>query len=82
MVSVRLSPEEEAQLTQLSKAQNLSKSEVLKAALQLYAQVQEQQSTPYALGEGLFGQVGSQQSDRSSTYKTRLKTKLHAKFTD
>ena len=55
----------------------LTKTDVVREALQLYMKERaDDVLTPYALGEELFGRYGSGDTDRSTTYKQRLKEKL------
>ncbi len=79
MVSLRLNRDDEHRLEHLCKLQQKTKSEVLKAALQHYYKTIEAEQSPYELGKDLFGQGSSGETDRSKTYKQRLKAKLRAK---
>ena len=82
MLSVRLGESLESQLYQVSQVHNTTKTDIIKNALVLYFETirEEKKSTPYSLGEGLFGKYGSGKEDLSSTYKEVLKEKLHAKY--
>ncbi len=81
MLSVRLSKELEKKLQNYANEYNKTKSDVVKEALNLLFKMQEeQQKTPYELGEELFGKYSSNQGDLSTTYKRRLKDKLSAKY--
>ena len=79
MVSLRLTADVEHKLEQVAKAQNISKSAVIKKALEQYFQTHDSQRSPYELGEELFGKYGSGQTDLSQNYKQLLKNKLRAK---
>jgi RHH-type transcriptional regulator, rel operon repressor / antitoxin RelB len=82
MISIRLESELEVQLAQYSERKNLSKSQVVKEALASYfaqLEAEEQQKSPFQLGEDLFGKYASGQHDRSVNYKQQLKDKLRAK---
>lgn len=79
MISVRLTTEMENKLNQLSKDQNISRSEVIKQALVLYFNDYENKKTPFELGEDLFGKYGSGKGNLSKEYKTILKGKLREK---
>lgn len=81
MTSVRLTELQEKQLDELAREKNMSRSAIIKEALTEYIARQEQQLEPYAVGETLFGAYGSGQTDRSETYKTRLKSKIKSKHT-
>lgn len=82
MISVRLEPELEQRLTYLSEQRKISKSQIIKDSLGLYFQAIEAEqnaSTAFQLGEGLFGRYSSGDSDRSVRHKQAIKNKLRAK---
>lgn len=80
MLTVRLSPNQEKQLDRASKTAHQSKSEVVKAALDLYFKtLQSEESSAYEAGKTLFGRHRSGQTDRSARYKQQIKEKLRAK---
>jgi len=75
MVSVRLPKELEEKINQASAAKNQTRSDVIKEA---FNHVKEE-AIPFTVGEELFSRSGSNESDRSATYKTRLKANLDKK---
>lgn len=80
MLTVRLNPDQEKQLDRVSKTAHQSKSEVVKAALDLYFKtLQTEAPNAYEAGKTLFGRHRSGQTDRSAHYKQQLKEKLRAK---
>ena len=79
MVAVRLEEEIENQLDYFAKRQSMTKSAVIKEALKHYFDSYDMKKTPYELGKGLFGQVGSGDGTLSQTYKSKLKDKIRAK---
>jgi len=79
MLSIRLSSDIETKLEQISKTENMSKSEIIKSALDLYFKKYHELTSPYELGKDLFGKAGGGQSNSSKEYKTILKGKLRAK---
>ncbi len=79
MLNVRLSDEEEKQLADYTKLNNIPKSQVVREALAVYFAEKRDVSNPFELGEDLFGQEGSDRSDRSTSYKSSLKEKLREK---
>ncbi len=81
MLTLRLSDNEEKKLADYCKRNNLSKTSVVKEALAVYFAGKIKSETPYQLGSDLFGQEGSEDKDKSTTYKKRLKEKLSAKHT-
>ena len=78
-VSVRLGAQLEQRLATASRKLRLNKSEVMKRSLEAYLAEIEPGRTPYELGADLFGVDQSRGSDRSATFKSRLKRKLRAK---
>jgi predicted transcriptional regulator len=79
MLTIRISEETEKELVQYCLDEGLTKSMVVKEALVAYLSQKRKTKSPYAAGEDLFGQEGSGTSDKSTSYKQRLKAKLHAK---
>jgi predicted DNA-binding protein len=80
MISVRLSQRLDNKLADLSEREKVTKSELIKEALEKYLDDYEQKSEPYALGEDLFGKYGSGSGDRSVTYKEKVRAKIGAKI--
>ena len=84
MVSVRLDNTLENQLNLISSQSKKQKSQIIKEALTYYFDMLKQQSkqkTSYELGADLFGRYSSNDGSLSTTYKQKLKEKLHAKYT-
>lgn len=79
MLNVRLDKDTEKTLKEYSELNNMSKTDVVKEALAMYFTQEIAEKLPYRLGADLFGPDASGQSDRSSTYKSKLREKLHAK---
>lgn len=79
MRSIRLTEEMEQELTALASQKNVSKSEIIKEALELYMAKESLYNKPFETGGAFFGKYGSGRPDNSETYKTRLKEKLRAK---
>ncbi len=82
MRSVRLSEEMEKELEKLSNQKNVSKSDIVKEALVEYIAKEKGYNRPYETGRGYFGKYGSGESDRSVTYKSRIKSKIREKSSD
>ena len=80
MLSIRLSSDIESKLDQISKSENMPKSEIIKSALDLYFKKYHELTSPYELGQDLFGKAGSGQGNMSKDYKTILKGKLREKY--
>lgn len=79
MLTVRLSADEEEMLNAYCQREGISKSIVVKEALELYMTQQKKNKNPYNTGEDLFGQEGSGIKTNSGSYKKRLKELLHEK---
>ncbi|MBZ4687765.1 MAG: hypothetical protein PWQ96_1293 [Clostridia bacterium] len=80
MISVRLSQELEEKINSLSKRKNITKSEIIKEALEKYFESYEQSETAYDLGKDLFGKYGSGQGNLSVIYKKKVREKLNEKM--
>lgn len=82
MISIRLPENLEEELNKLVKSENTTKTEIVKNALNLYIEnIKIQKAkTPYELGKEFFGKYESKEGDLSTTYKTKLKEKLSAKY--
>ena len=78
MVSIRLTPELEEKLNAFSEAKNVTKTDIIKQALQAYF-FECEEISPYELGKDLFGKYGSGHKDFSKNYKKVLKGKLREK---
>jgi len=79
MVTIRLPDEMEAQLEALTHIENTTKTEVIRTALSEYIGRHLHEKSSYELGRDLFGKYGSADSDRSVTYKERIKRILNEK---
>jgi predicted DNA-binding protein len=77
---VRLPKKLDHKLALLSKRERVTKSELVKEALEKYLDDYEQKSQPFLLGEELFGKYGSGTGDRSVTYKQKVRAKIDAKL--
>ena len=82
MLAVRLSEALEYELNHFTKVSHQTKTDVVKEALRLFFKTQalNKQTTSYKLGQELFGKYGSGESNLSTTYKQKLKSKLHEKY--
>lgn len=82
MISVRLDDAIEHQLNFLSHERDIPKSKIIKEALRYYFDMlkkEQKEKTPFELGNELFGKYSSGDGTLSTTYKQKLKEKLHAK---
>jgi len=76
ITTARLPIETRNKLLALSKAKNMTKSDIIIASLEFYYKQEENDIDSFTLGEKVFGKYGSGESDRSVTYKQRIKEKL------
>jgi len=79
MVTVRLPDQMEAQLQTLTEIENSTKTDIIRNALAEYLEKHLSEKTAYELGKDLFGRHGSGDTDRSATYKERVKKIIHEK---
>lgn len=79
MLTVRLSDQEEKALNAYCEREGLSKSVVVKEAIEFYLAQSKKNKNPYETGHDLFGQEGSGTSDNSTGYKNKIKKLLHEK---
>lgn len=82
MKSVRLPKKLEEQLEALSSKTNKSHSVIIREALVEYIAKEKSHNNPFETGKELFGKHGSGDRDRSVTYKSRIKKKVHDKYSD
>ncbi|MCH8556942.1 MAG: ribbon-helix-helix domain-containing protein [Balneolia bacterium] len=79
MTSVRLNKDQEKKLDDLARAKDVPRSQIIKEALELYISREEAAANPYRTGMEFFGTYGSGDSDRSITYKERIRNKIGRK---
>jgi len=80
MISVRLPEELEKKLNQLAESENVTKTYLVKEALNKYIAEKEEKKDSYQLGKDLFGKYGSEEGDLSTTYKKRESDRIHEKY--
>jgi hypothetical protein len=79
MTTVRLAREMDQKLEAAAKAENTTKSDIIKEALDQYFSKEEEESS-WIVGEPYFGNYGSGDGNLSSEYKERLKGKISGKY--
>jgi hypothetical protein len=79
MTSARLPEDLEYRLDIYAKANHVTKTEFVKEAVAAYLDTEESEKSSWELGEAYFGKYGSGDGGLSTSYKTRIKEKLHAK---
>jgi predicted DNA-binding protein len=80
MITLRLDPKLEQQVSLAAKNLGLSKSELIRKSLVSYIEKIEKQSS-WETGQDLFGKYASGREDLSSNRKKILKDKIKAKRT-
>lgn len=80
MTSIRLPKKLEEKLNSLAERENITKSEIIKEALESYFDNYEKKTNPYDLGKELFGKYGSGQGDLSISYKQKVRNKINEKM--
>lgn len=78
MTTIRLNDDLNNKLITLQDIENVTKTEIIKRAIAEYYEHHVAEKTPYELGFDLFGRFGDAE-DLSTSYKSRLKRKLHDK---
>jgi predicted transcriptional regulator len=79
MLNVRLSDDTEKELLRYCLDEGVSKSTVVKEALEAYLVHRRKTRSAFEAGADLFGQEGSGFKNGSVSYKKKIKEKLHAK---
>jgi hypothetical protein len=67
-----------ARLRAFAGQRKITKSAVVKTAIEHYLAREEAAGDAFSAGCDLFGKYGSGDGDRSATYKARIRGKLHA----
>jgi predicted DNA-binding protein len=80
MTSVRLPTDLERKLEIIARKKRTSKTNIIREALENLFTQEETEKDSYELGEEYFGKYGSGDGSLSTTYKTKLKEKLHGKY--
>ncbi len=79
MTTVRLNKELESKIDTIAQTEHITKSDVIKQALENYLFMYYSEKTPYELGKHLFGKHGSGKKDSSVKYKEIIKNKINEK---
>jgi len=82
MRSVRLPEKIEKELDALASSTNKSRSVIIREALVQYIAKEKSYRQPFKTGKKYFGKRGSGDTDRSETYKSRIKDKIREKRSD
>ena len=76
ITTARLPADTRNKLLALAKIKGRTKSDIIKEALEVYFEREENDKDSFTLGESSFGRYGSGENDRATTYKERIKRKL------
>ena len=79
ITTARLPQETRNKLVALARIKGKTKSDIIKASLDMYYDHEESEICSFDVGEPYFGNYGSGESDRATTYKERIKEKLSGK---
>ena len=79
MSSVRLNKKLQQQIDAIARQKNQTRSSVIREALKEYVAKHDTDTNPYEIGKDKFGARGSGETDRSATYRARVKSKLYEK---
>jgi predicted DNA-binding protein len=79
ITTVRLPIETRNKLLAIAKAKNRTKSEIIIESLEVYYKQEENETDSYTLGLQYFGKYDLGPGDLSTTYKQRIKERLHAR---
>ncbi|MES0491524.1 MAG: ribbon-helix-helix protein, CopG family [Leptospirales bacterium] len=79
MTTVRLNRELKEKIETISQTEHITKSDVIKQALEIYFSIYYSEKTPYELGEVFFGIHGSGRKDSSTNYKEIIRKKIYEK---
>jgi predicted DNA-binding protein len=80
ITTARLSADTRNKLLVLSRVKGRTKSDIIKESLEMYYEHEESEIDSFTLGEPFFGNYGSGESDRATTYKERIKGKISGKM--
>jgi len=80
MISLRLPKDLEEKLELLSKREQMTKSDVIREAIEKYLVDVEKAKHPYELGKELFGKYGSGNGRLSVEYKKKVREKINEKM--
>lgn len=80
MVSLRLPAEIEDKLSTAARTGHLTKTDIVKLALNRYFTAEDHPKSVYDIGKDLFGKAGSGKGNLSQEYKRLLRKDINAKF--
>ena len=80
ITTARLPPETRNKLVTLARIKGKTKSDIIKESLDMYYEHEECEMDSFMVGEPYFGNYGSGENDRATTYKERIREKLSRKM--
>jgi len=79
ITTARLPADTRNKLVALARIKGKAKSEIIKEAIEVYYAHEESELDSFTVGEPFFGNYGSGEDNRATTYKERIKQKLSEK---
>ena len=79
ITTARLPADTRNKLVALARIKSKTKSDIIKEAIEVFYEREENEIDSFTLGEPSFGRYGSGESDRATTYKERIRKKLSGK---
>ena len=76
ITTARLPADTQNKLLALSKIKRKTKSAIIKESLDMYYENEKKEMDSFTLGESFFGNYGSGENDRATSYRERIKKKL------
>jgi predicted DNA-binding protein len=82
MTSIRLPLELQTKLAQIAETKHTTQSKIIRDALEQYINNYFKNSSPYQLGQDLFGKHGSGQNNLSRDYKKIIRDSICDKLSN
>jgi len=76
VTTARLSRDTRSKLVALARIKGKTKSDIIKESVDMYYEYEEREISAFMVGEPYFGNYGSGEDDRATSYKERIKEKL------
>jgi predicted DNA-binding protein len=80
ITTARLPQDTRNKLLILSKVKHKPKSDIIKESLERYYEYEENEIDSFTLGEPYFGNYGSGEKDRATSYRERIKKKISGRL--
>jgi hypothetical protein len=80
ITTARLPAETRNKILTLSRVKHKTKSDIIKESVDFYYEHEELDIDSFTVGEPYFGNYGSGEDDRATTYKQRIKEKIRVQL--